>query len=152
LIDGRTLDNARQLELYLYRKPLGDKVALTLLRGKDTLNATVQVVERDGDPQRFADMVSPEKNTVGRLGILGVAIDKKTADLLPDLRRKYGVIVAARGQSALAVGDVIYSVNNSPVSDIEALRKLLDAIKPGDPAVLQIEREGKLMFLALDLE
>lgn len=158
-IDGRFLENAPQLELFLYRRPVGDKVNLKLLRGTETLDATVEVVERDTDPQRFADMVTPEKNTVARLGILGVAIDKKTAELLPDLRRKYGVIVAARGQSSpytgtgtLAIGDVIYSVNNSPVSDVEALRTLLDGLKPGSPAVLQVEREGKLMFLALELE
>ena len=158
-VDGRFLDNARQLELYLYRKPVGDKVQLKVLRGSETLEATVQVVERDSDPQRFADMVTPEKNTVARLGILGIAMDKKTADMLPDLRRKYGVIVGARSQSspysgngALAIGDVIYSVNNTPVADIETLRKIVDAIKPGDPAVLQVERDGKLLFLALELE
>jgi len=90
---------------------------------------------------------------------LGIAMDKKTADMLPDLRRKYGVIVGARSQSspysgngALAIGDVIYSVNNAPVADIETLRKIVDAIKPGDPAVLQVERDGKLLFLALELE
>ncbi|MCU1259650.1 MAG: peptidase and chymotrypsin/Hap [Bryobacterales bacterium] len=158
-VDGRFLDNARQLELYLYRKPVGDKVQLKVLRGSDTLETTVEVVERDSDPQRFADMVTPEKNTVARLGILGIAMDKKTADMLPDLRRKYGVIVGARSQSspysgngALAIGDVIYSVNNAPVADIETLRKIVDAIKPGDPAVLQVERDGKLLFLALELE
>ena len=153
-IDGRALDDARQLELFLYRKPLHDKVTLKLLRGTETLEAHVEVVERDTDPQRFADMVTPEKNTVAKLGILAVAIDKKTSDLLPDLRRKYGVIVAARGQrsSSLVVGDVIYSVNNSPVADVETLRKLLDGIKAGDPAVLQVEREGKLMYLTLELE
>jgi serine protease Do len=151
-IDGRNLENARQLDTYLYSKPVGDKVLLKLLRGKDTLDATVEVVERDSDPQRFADMVTPEKNTIARLGILGVAIDKTTAAMLPDLRRKYGVIVAARGQSQLTIGDVIYSVNNSPVADVSTLRSLLDAIKPGEPVVLQVEREGKLMFVAIELE
>ena len=151
-IDAHTLENARQLDLYLYRKPVGDKVLLKLLRGKDTLDATVEVVERDMDPQRFADMVTPEKNTIARLGILGIAIDKDTAAKLPDLRRKYGVIVAARGQSQLTIGDVIYSVNNSPVADVATLRKLLDAIKPGDPVILQIEREGKLLYVAIELE
>lgn len=151
-IDGHSLEDARQLDLYLYRKPVGDKVELKLLRGKEKLDATVEVVERDTDPQRFADMVTPEKNTISRLGILGVAIDKSTAAMLPDLRRKYGVIVAAKGQSQLSIGDVIYSVNNSPVADVDTLRRLLDGIKPGDPVVLQIERDGKLLYLALELE
>jgi len=157
-IDGRQLQNARQFELELYRRPVGDKVRLEVLRGTENTSATVTVEEREGDPQRFADMVTPEKNTVAKLGILGVAIDKNTAELLPDLRKKYGVIVAARGQTApysgasLQPGDVIYAVNNTPVVSIDALRTVTDALKSGDAAVLQVERDGKLMFMVLELQ
>jgi len=158
-IDGRQIQNARQFELELYRRPLGDKLVLQLLRGTERTNATVEVEERPGDPQRFADMVTPEKNTVARLGILGVAIDKQTADLLPDLRKKYGVIVAARSQTApysgtgaLQPGDVIYSVNNTPVASIEVLKEVLDRLKDGDVTVVQVERDGKLMFLVMELQ
>ena len=101
-------------------------------------------------------MVTPEKNTVAKLGI---AIDKKVSELLPDLRKKYGVVVAARSQSApysgtgsLQAGDVIYSVNSTPVTSIDALTQVLDGIKNGDAAVVQVERDGKLMFLVLDLQ
>jgi serine protease Do len=158
-INGRNLDNASELQRDLYRRELGEKISLDVLRGEDRLSIGVNVAVREDDPQRFADMVTPEKNTVSKLGILGIAIDKETSPMLPDLRMSYGVIVAARttnppysGTGTLQQGDVIYSVNREPIASIEALRNAIDAIKPGDPLIIQIERSGKLNFLSLELE
>jgi serine protease Do len=158
-INGKNLDNASELERDLYRRELGEKISLDVLRDDDRLSIGVNVAERQDDPQRFADLVTPEKNTVSKLGILGIAIDKQTSPMLPDLRKTYGVIVAARtssppysGTGTLQQGDVIYSVNREPIASIDALRAAIDAIKPGDPLIIQIEREGKLTFLSLELE
>jgi serine protease Do len=158
-INGRNLDNASELERDLYRRELGEKISLDVLRDDDRLSIGVNVAERQDDPQRFADLVTPEKNTVSKLGILGIAIDKQTSPLLPDLRKTYGVIVAARtssppysGTGTLQQGDVIYTVNREPIASIDALKAAIDAIKPGDPLIIQIERDGKLNFLSLELE
>ena len=158
-VDGRPLATARQLELDVYRRDIDEKIKLEVLRGKDHLTFTVAVAEREGDPMRFAELVTPEKNTIARLGILGVGIDKETAPLLPALRKKYGVIVAARSASApysgtgsLQPGDIIYSVNTEPTATVEGLRTYLDTIKPGGSVVLQIERDSKLLYLTLELE
>jgi serine protease Do len=158
-INGKNLDTASELERDLYRRELGEKISLDVLRGEDRLSIGVTVAERQDDPQRFADMVTPEQNTVSKLGILGIAIDKKTSSMLPDLRKSYGVIVAARsssppysGSGTLQQGDVIYSVNREPITTIEALRAAIDGVKQGDPLVIQIERDGKLNFLTLELE
>jgi serine protease Do len=158
-INGKNLDNASELERDLYRRELGEKISLDVLRDEDRLSIGVNVAERQDDPQRFADLVTPEKNTVSKLGILGIAIDKQTSPMLPDLRKTYGVIVAARtssppysGTGTLQQGDVIYSVNREPIASIDALRTAIDAIKPGDPLIIQIEREGKLTFMSLELE
>jgi serine protease Do len=153
-MNGKALENARQMEVNLYRSPLSEKVRLEILRGPEKLTFQVPVIERDDDPQRFADMVSPEVNMIGRLGILGIQIDKKIVAMLPDLRKKYGIVVAARASegNGLHAGDVIYAVNTVPTATIEGLRKALEDLKPGDPAVIQVERDGKLMFIVLDLE
>ena len=74
--------------------------------------------------------------------------------MLPDLRKKYGIVVAAGASEGggLHAGDVIYAVNTVPTATIEGLRKALDDLKPGDPAVIQVERDSRLMFIVLDLE
>ena len=78
---------------------------------------------------------------------------------IPIIRVSTGVVVASRVTGALdaqegglEVGDVIYSVNRNPVAGLAELRTALDAFKPGDPVVLQIERRGALMYLAFTIE
>jgi serine protease Do len=157
--NGRTMRNARQLESYIYRSPMKEKITLQVLRGQDELSMDVRVIDSVDDPQRFADMVNPEDNLVPKLGILAIGIDKALAGMLPGLRKDYGVVVAA-GASAtdftsgtgLQAGDVIYSVNKAPVGTVEALRKKVDEFKTGDELVMQIERSGRLMYVAAVLE
>jgi serine protease Do len=157
-LDGKPMENARQLEVNLWRFPVGDKVSVEVLRGADRLTMDVSVTAQDDDPQRFADMVNPEKNLIPKLGILGVEIDRKLAPLLPDLRKQYGIVVAARAAGAegldvdLRPGDVIYAINNEPTSTVAALSGALSRMKSGDAVVLQVEREGALMYVAFEME
>ncbi len=41
-------------------------------------------------------MVNPEDNLVTKLGILAIELNEKVADMLPELRHEYGLVVAAR--------------------------------------------------------
>ncbi len=156
-LNGKVMENARQLEVNLYGKPVGENVKIEVLRGNQKLGFEVEVIERDDDPLRFADLVNPEQNIISKLGILGIEINQQIAQMLPDLRKKYGVVVAVRAagspySTALDPGDVIYAVNGTPVTTVVALRQALDRLKPNDPTVLQVEREGHLMYLDLELE
>jgi serine protease Do len=157
-LNGRTIVNARQLDVNLYRYTVGQKIQLQILRGGQKLTYPVSVEERESDPERFADMVDPDKNMVRQLGILGIDVDKRVVQMLPDLRKQYGVVVAARsgdsqyGGDSLALGDVIYAVNGGPVTGVQALRAALDALHEGDPLVLQVERDGRLTFLAMEAQ
>jgi serine protease Do len=157
-LNGKTMENARQLDVNLYRYKLGDKVNVQVSRGDEKLTYPVAVTEREDDPQRFADMVDPVKNIVPQLGILGIAIDKNLSQLLPDLRRSIGVVVAARATESvysgdsLKLGDVIYEVNGTPVSSVDALRAALDKLDDTDPLALLVERDGQLMYVTMQIE
>jgi serine protease Do len=155
-VAGKEMEDGRQLENLVYQQPLSAIVDVTVNRDGNVLNFSMPVIERDDDPQRFADMVNPEKNLVRRLGILAIEITDKLSELLPDLRHDYGVVVAARASDApgavLEPGDVIYEVNKTPAVSIAALRAVLDASKSGDTLVLHIQRGTKLKYIAIDLE
>lgn len=157
-LDGRAIENAGQLEVDIYRHSLDTSVKLDVLRDTQKLSFVVPVIEREDDPQRFADMVDPDKNLIARLGILGIEITEKLAEMLPDLRHEFGVVVAAKvaggpeAASKLQTGDVIYSVNGTPAVTVRALRDALANLKSGDVAVLQIERDSRLRFVTLELE
>ncbi len=157
-LNGKNVADARQMEVNLYRYAVGAKIDVQVLRNGTKQTIQVVTVEQHGDPLRFADLADPTKNLVNRLGILGIDVDQNVAALLPDLRKHYGVVVAARGGDSpyggesLQLGDVIYSVNNMPVTGVAALRKALDGLKPADPLVLQVERNGRLMYVTLEIE
>jgi S1-C subfamily serine protease len=75
-----------------------------------------------------------------------------------DLRNSTGVLVAARTPTSTLLGegpqpgDVIHAVNGATVKNIDQLRNHLRGLKPGDPIVLQIERDGLLSYLVLESE
>ena len=48
--------------------------------------------------------------------------------------------------------DVVMAVNRTRVGGLGELRTVVDALKPGDPIVLQLERHGSLMYLAFTVE
>jgi serine protease Do len=155
-LDGKVMENARQLEVDLYPRVPGGSVSLEVLRGAERLTYVVTVAERLGDPERFADRVSPERNSVARLGVLALDLDETVAQMLPPLRARAGVVVATAdgrtGPDPLMPGDVIYSVNQEPVSGVESLRQALDRVRSGGPVVLKVERGGELRFLILEPE
>jgi serine protease Do len=156
--DGKTVEDASQLENAIYGLALAESVKLALLRDGKAIEVTVPVHEREDDPQRFADMVTPEANLVPKLGILAVALDEKIAGMLPELRHEYGLVVAARtpmapySGSEIETGDVIYEMNRVPTLTVKTVRDALDSMKSGDAVVLQVERSGHLLYLALELE
>jgi serine protease Do len=157
-LNGQNVGNARQMQVTLYRYPVGSKIDIQVIRNGAKQSIPVVTVERHDDPQRFADLVDPTKNLVNRLGILGVDVDQKVAALLPELRKHYGVVVAARGGDSLysgddlQLGDVIYAMNNMTVTDVASLRKALDGLKDTDPVVLQVERGGRLIYVTLEIQ
>jgi serine protease Do len=155
-LNDKPMENARQFDVNLYEEGKRDKAKIKILRDKEQLDFEVTVVERDDDPARFMDMVNPQESAVPDLGILGIAVDKKISELLPELRNPFGVVVAMKSSSAkytggggFQTGDVIYQVNGTVVTTVAVLRRMVADLKPGDPLVVQIERDGKLMYLTL---
>lgn len=157
-LDGQRMLSASQMENRIYRRQAGDKLELRILRGETELKITPVVREREDQANLLARLIHPEKNLIARLGILCIEIDKDVAAMIPGLRRQYGLIVAGKaagGQSQfidLQPGDIIDAVNTSPVALLDALRSTLSDMKPGDPVVLQVERDGRFQYLAFELD
>jgi len=158
-LDGKPIENGRQFDVNVYRKALGTTVAVELLRGVERIVARIPVAERPEDPERFAQLATPERNLVPRLGILGLDVDRSILPYLPWVRRPTGIVVAARAAGApqdltggLEPGDVIHELNGSAVSTLVELRAGLARLQQGDPIVLLVDRRGRLLFLALEAD
>jgi len=155
-VDDQPADDLPTVSYYFLLRDSGERVKLEVLRGTTPHTFHVAVQEENRDIDQVMSLASPEKNLVPALGILGVEIDKRIAPLLPELRNQWGIIAAARtggaGEVPLVTGDVIRSVNGLLTATLDGLRNVLKGIKPGDPIVLQIQRDGKLMYVSFSLE
>ena len=157
-VDTTPIGSLPMLEASLYLHPTDEVMTLAVLRGKEKLTLYVPVIQQKHDVDRLLDMVDPEKNLVGRLGVLGMDVDSKIAEMLPDLRFKSGVIVVARTAyrasvvAGLSPGDVIHSINTTAVNNMDDLRNAVRPLKFGDAVVLQIERDSKLEYVAFEFE
>ena len=158
-LDGKAMENGRQFQVNLYRRTVGESITLRVQRGAEVTDFEVKVVERPDDPDRFRDMVHPDRNLVDELGILGVDYERALASKLPRLRRRSGVVVAARSvetvsfqDSGLLPGDVIQAVNRLSVATLSELRASLARLRSGDPVVLQIDRQGRILFVSMVVE
>lgn len=157
-LDGKRMENGRQFDVNLYPKAVGQEVSVEYERDGKKRAVRVQVVERPDDPDRFEDMVTPERNLVPRLGILAVDMGPRIASMLPRQRRSDGVVVAAQSPDGPAwregfrPGDIVYTVNGTAVRDLEGLRAIVDDLLPGDAVVVQLQRGIRLQYLAFEME
>lgn len=158
-LNGRSVTNLHQLEAYVFRLAPGTTVTLRVQRGTGELNLPVVTEEQSGGAlDSLADVVDPTKNVVPELGIVGLDLTKDVMQLMPELRRPSGVVVAARKTNApysgplLQAGDVIYEINRQVVNGVEALRKVLSHMKSGQSVVLLIERNTELVYVPLQLD
>ena len=157
-IGGKPVGDVKEFATILFSYKIGQMAPIAVLRDGQEQTVEVRVTERPDDPQRFADMVTGPGNVVERLGIVGITINDELKQSLPDLRIRSGVIVAARTPSATLLGegpepgDVIHSVNTTPIKDIASLKQALQNVHSGDAIVLQVEREGGLSYLVMESE
>jgi serine protease Do len=156
-LDGKTIENGRQLDVNLYRHAAGDVAQLEVLRGGQRMALPVAVGERDDDPMRFAEMVSREQHLITRLGVLALTLSDALREQIGAGPSVTGALVAARasetaGEYGILPGDLVVSVNRTPVKGLDDFRQLIARLPPDAPCALQVLRQGQFLFLAFEIE
>ena len=157
-LDKRPVINVPQFAAAFQWREDPAPLKLEVVRASEKISLEVPVVELQGDIDRLADSLDPVRDLVPQLGIVGVQINKQISAMVPDLREASGVMVAARTafgatvESGLETGDVIHELNGVTIVSLEVLNAGIRQLKPGDPVVLQIERDGHLQYLAFEME
>ena len=156
-VDGQPAENLPSVNYFFRLRDSADRVQIQVLRGNAQFRFSVATVEDRNEFDSVTSMANAQQNIVRELGILGVEIDAKIAAAAKGLRGPNGVIVAARVSGAtvevpLLARDVIRSVNDTQVTTLQSLRDALRGLTPGSAVVMQIQREGRLQFVAFVME
>jgi len=158
-VDGEPITNVPRLGFHLFTRSAGDVIRFTVKRPDGDFTTDVTVVERAHDFDRLTDHIDPQRSLVPPLGILAVDLTADTAAMTTAMRTPSGVIVVGRtpdtaeaADTGLAAGDTIYALNGIAVTSVSDLRARTAALAAHAPVVLQIERNGQIVFLAFELD
>ena len=157
-LDGKPMENGRQFRINVYTRGVGEQVAVDVRRGERTLSVRVPVVERESETGQLEALIGTQQAT-RTLGVIALDLTAPIAAMLPPVRRGAGAVVARvtpeapySHQGRLQPGDVIYALNGKPIANVEDLKNAAAALKPSAAAVLLIERQSTLMYLAFRVE
>jgi serine protease Do len=156
-LDGFPVDNVPLFTLGLYLMNHSDSANVSVVRAGKKLDITLPIYEPH-DAARLSELGDPTKDVIPRLGIVGATVNPEVVDILGDMRIPSGVLVTSivadrlAVDSGLSVGDVVHSLNRKQIKTVDELRTTFTALKPGDPAAMQVERNGKLTYVTFDME
>lgn len=144
-VDGREVNEPRELIGYVSTKGPGQKVQLTVLREGKRLNLEATLARRS-EPAPARNPIGEDRGHQERLGIT-------VTDLTPEIRQELGVPVDVTGvivadvreispaaEQGLATGDVITEANGHKIKSVSDLRTEVRKVHPGDYIRLYVRR------------
>ena len=139
----------------------GEKITLTLWRNGKVITSNLTLGERgsEGYIAGSGDSRSDGSGAASAENALGVSVRPLTREESKalNLPENQGVVIlkitAGKGaaESGLQAGDVIVSANLTPISNAQALTKVLAAAKDKGAVLLQLNRRGQVFFRAVPL-
>jgi serine protease Do len=157
-VNGLRVESVSRFRSYAFSRRPEENVKVEFQRGTERLHAEIVMRSRHAAFDPVAALASPEKHLVARLGVLGIEIDHDIAHLVPQLRESSGVLVATRAAEGLVQwidlqpGDVIHAINGEPVVTLDFLRQKVKDLAPGAAVALQVERDGRMQYVAFEIE
>ena len=146
--DGKPISDAGQLSVQVNATPPGEKATLDIIRDGKPMTVTATI--GSASSATLANNNGPNAQEGSRLGM-------KLRPLTPDERAQVGVsgglvVEEASGRAAdagIQQGDVVLSVNGTPVSSVAQLRQLVQ--QHGDQVALLIQRGDTRIFVPIGL-
>lgn len=145
--NGQPIDRSADLPEFVADSKPGTTVSLDVVRHGKPKSLSIKVGEME------AGKLAAKDNAGGAQGRLGLAVRPLNQDERQQAGVTGGLIVGeVSGPSALAgiqAGDVILSLNGTPVNTVEQLRQLSN--KAGKNVALLVQRDGQKIFVPLAL-
>jgi serine protease Do len=145
-VSGQPISDGDQLVRAISLKPPGSTVDLRVFREGRQVTLRAKLAERLAPARARGFDVEPADGPAG--DALGLVVTPLTPEVQADLALppdRHGVVVRdvvglAAGLEQLAHGDVILELNRRPTPDVDTYRRLLQPLRPGEPAWLFVYR------------
>jgi serine protease Do len=157
-IDGRPVLGLPDFIAALYLHPADQVLQIDVLRGVTRMSFNVAVTVYHEKIGELDDIPDLQKSLVRKLNIFVTGLDGRVKPLLQGIRSDSGIVVVAQTagpsavESGLEAGDIIRAIDHTPLESISQLETIVDNLSAGDPVVVQIERNGRLQYLAFEME
>src|SRR6266849_5003427 len=157
-IDDRPILGLPDFMAALYLHPADQVLKIDVLRGTSRMSFNVPVTVYHETIAELSDIPELKKILIRRLSIFVTDLDDRVRPLLHDTRSDSGVVVIAQtgGPNAmdtgLETGDIVRAIDGTPLESVSQLQAMVRNIRSGDPVVLQVERSGRLQYLAFEME
>ncbi len=147
-MDGKSIENAQELNYLLGTSHVGDAKLMEFRRGPQSRQVAIKLISAP-------ETVSRQETTVtGRTPLAGLVV----ANLSPAVADELGLASDATGvvvtnlkdgpaKQFLAKGDVLREVNGTPIDSVETLRRVLQ--QPNRGWLIGFERAGQKVYLRL---
>jgi len=157
-IDDRRIDDLPTFVASLYLHPIDRGMKIVLLRGAEEVSVFVPVMVHHESIDDLSDVPDLRRTFVPELHIFVTDIDERLKPLLPGNQDDSGIVVVAESgdPNALEIGaeegDILKALNRTPLQSVSQLQATIRELKSGDPVVLQVERGGKLQYIAFEMD
>jgi len=148
--DGKDLDKMSDLPPLVGVTPIGEVVALEVIRQGKPFDIEVRIGELPGDTERILGAAAPVEKG---LDVLGMTVEELSLEQKERLQINQGVIVTEVGpgpaqKAGIVEGDVIVQIQGKEVADLKVLQEIVGELPEKSVPVL-IKRESRSTFLAL---
>jgi serine protease Do len=129
-----------------------------VLRGTSRMSFNIPVKVYHDKLEELADVPDLQKSLLRELRVFVTDLDGSVRSALAGVRSESGIVVLAQAaeprtpDTGLKTGDIIRAIDRTPLQTVSQLQAIVRAFRPGDPVVLQVERNGKLQYLAFEMD
>ena len=148
--DGKEVINSSNLPPIVGSSKVGVKIPVEIIRDSRRTTLKIKLGELPEDEVQ-ASRKKPESTTTNRLGITVASLSREDME---ELEIDHGVVVervtsGAASRAGLRSGDIILSIDNTPVKSTRQFQSMIDELPAGKSVAMLVQRGGSPTFLAI---